>query len=158
MKTGKMITQLMSTGRFTLEDRENLQQLEKGDLEVLLGLYLDIEDENKVKFILRASGVMVNSIRHWKTEGNEKLLQESYRIVGVLNKEIHKICDLIEDNVTVDDFLELFELVEGTEEDDWCFQEDEDYYSNIMSSTSDIGHIVRTALIQSESKLFEILS
>lgn len=157
MNNGKMIMQLMGTGRFTLEDREDLQKLGRGDLEVLLGLYLDAENKNKVKFILRASGVMVNSIREMKIRRNERLLQESYRIIGVLNTEIHKVCDYIQTRMDAENFNSIFEL-SNLEPEDWKYSDDEDYYSNLISTPTDIGHCVRQSLINGEKYLKEMLS
>ncbi|AUN26240.1 hypothetical protein RSJ21_13645 [Clostridium botulinum] len=66
-----------------------------------------------------------------------------------LNKRIIDTLDVIEEYVDVDMFCELFEIEEYNEEDD--------YYGNILSSTSKIGHVCRTGLIYNEKLVKEMI-
>ncbi|MBN3411210.1 hypothetical protein [Clostridium botulinum] len=66
-----------------------------------------------------------------------------------LNKRIIDTLDVIEEYVDVDMFCELFEVEEYDEEDD--------YYENILGSTSKIGHVCRIGLIQNEKIVKEMI-
>ncbi|KEI89315.1 hypothetical protein N493_07330 [Clostridium botulinum B2 433] len=66
-----------------------------------------------------------------------------------LNKRIIDTLDVIEEYVDVDMFCELFEIEEYDEEDD--------YYGNILSSTSKIGHVCRIGLIYNEKLVKEMI-
>ncbi|MBN3418599.1 hypothetical protein EXN00_09780 [Clostridium botulinum] len=66
-----------------------------------------------------------------------------------LSKRIIDTLDVIEEYVNVDMFCKLFEIEEYNEEDD--------YYGNILSSTSKIGHVCRTGLIYNEKLVKEMI-
>ncbi|ABS42327.1 hypothetical protein [Clostridium botulinum] len=66
-----------------------------------------------------------------------------------LNKRIIDTLDVIEKYVDVDMFCKLFEIEEYDEEDD--------YYGNILGSTSKIGYVCRTGLIYNEKLAKEII-
>jgi len=68
-----------------------------------------------------------------------------------LNKRIIDTLNVIEEYVDFDDFVKVFRLKEDET------NRKESFYNNLMMSSTKIGHLVRTGLIQNEKMVKEMI-
>ncbi|WPC42934.1 hypothetical protein [Clostridium sp. JS66] len=93
---------------------------------------------------------------------DNELLQNKYKIrlenvkneMMYLNTETIEICKVLDEIMKYNDievFIDAFNL-------DWDeYDEDEDFYSNLMISATPIGHCIRQGLLQNEKMVKDII-
>ncbi|MBU3112137.1 hypothetical protein [Clostridium lacusfryxellense] len=92
----------------------------------------------------------------------QELLYKSAIMLGNVKTEMYKLntrivdtMDTLEEVLEFDDFIKLFDLNETDNYENEVDRE-ESFYANLIMNTGNIGHVVRTGLIQNESIMRDI--
>ena len=103
-----------------------------------------------------SSAILLNKITLMK---NKYIIRLDYikQEMCLLNRRIMETVNAIEDYVSWDIFIELFGLKEfDIECEDNEVNRNEDYYHNLIHSSTKVGHLVRTALIYVEGTVKDL--
>lgn len=184
MKRNELIKELVKHTRYK---REDLEECSLDELEVVAGMFLPIEHENKLEYVFKAVEELLFRNKSYKECINDyknmdysilyslTLEQQEMFENGLMNcykeklernngdimyftREIRKLCEKLENEINFDEFIEMFDLNEETFEFENEVDRESSYFENIAMSSEKIGRLVRSGLIGAEEVVKDMVT